>query len=432
MPTSSRLRRLALGAAAFAGSGLLAACNSASASSSKSSARSVTHISLWESHSGGPVAAAVTSLVNRFNATHPKVQVSIDVTKASTKALGAIAAGSPPLLAEISHYDGKFLQAHALVNLNSFINGPSGFTSAQKSAFFHSIWTNGEVGGKHYRLQVDAKVTEYFYNQSLFARAGIASPPSTWAQMSSDLTKLAALGVTPLGVKDASAHIEPMFVSNGGQLISANGTTTKFNSSAGKKTFSYMRSLFQRHLAIFGHGSALRADLASGKVAIIDGTSAGYQKVLDSAGGHFAVGAFGVPSGSSGHSANMVQGLGFVIMKGHPLAQQQAAWSFIKWYLSPVQQAFWAMHTGFAPVTRSALQYMPSSWMASHPGMQASIAALESPYTFHRVNNQNYSEVESALDAAYFNALTTTQPITPLLAQLDTKAHQYLSGKAAL
>lgn len=434
MLSARRLRRLGIAGCSLAGSALLAACGSAASASGSPSPGAVTHVSLWESHSGGPVAATVSKMVSQFNATHHSVQVSVNVTKASTKALAALAAGSPPLLAEISHYDGKFLQAHALVNLNHLIYGPGGLSASQRKAFFPAIWHNGEVGGKHYRLQVDAKVSEYFYNKALFARAGISSPPATWAQMTTDLTKLSRLGVVPLGVKDASAHIEPMFVSNGGHLTkpASHMTATQFDSAAGRQSFSYIRSLFSQHLATFGHGSTLRADLASGKMAIIDGTSAGYEKVLQSVNGHFGVGAFGIPSGSSGHSANMVQGLGFVIMKGHPPAQEQAAWSFVKWYLAPRQQAYWAMHSGFAPETRTALRYIPSSWLATHPGMAVSIAALESPYTFPRVNSQNYSEVESALDAAWFKAATTGVPLQPLLSSLDAKSHQYLTDKTAL
>lgn len=429
---SQRLRLAATGSAAAIA---LAACGStAGTSNTAAKSAAVQHISLWESHSGGPVAATVTAMVDQFNKSHKGVQVSINVTKASTKALAAVAAGTPPLLVEISHYDGKFVQAHALVDLNKFIYGKDGLSASQRAAFWPSVWKNGMLGTRHYRLQVDAKVSEYFYNKALFAKAGITSMPATWTALQADLVKLKALGVTPLGIKDSSAHIEPIFVSNGGHLLKpgSNGKATDYNSPAGRTTFSFMRGLMQGGLAVFGHGSTLRADLASGKMAIIDGTSAGYQKVLESVGGKFGVGAMPYPAGTSGHSANMVQGLGFVIMKGHPLVQEKAAWEFVKWYLAGKQQAYWAMHSGFAPETSSALKYIPSSYLSTHPGLAVSIQEVRSPYTFPRVNEQNYSEVEPALDAAYFNVLTGKQPIGPALAALDAKDHQYLTGASAI
>lgn len=157
----------------------------------------ITTITLWESHNGGPVAASEEYLVNWFNRTHPSIHVTIDITKASKKALGALAAGDPPVLAEISHYDGSFLNAHALVSLNPYLKG-------QKSNFYHSTWVNGEVNGQHYRIMADAKVSQFTYNIKMFQQAGIHQIPQTWTELANDLRliKEKIPGVVPLAYKD--------------------------------------------------------------------------------------------------------------------------------------------------------------------------------------------------------------------------------------
>ena len=64
------------------------------------------------------------------------------------------------------------------------------------------------------------------------------------------------------------------------------------------------------------------------------------------AGGKFPVGVFAYPKGSTGHSVNLVQGLGFVLMTGHSSVQDHAAGTFLRWWFTPQVQAKWAMESG--------------------------------------------------------------------------------------
>ena len=124
-------------AMAAGGTLILAGCGTASAGAATNPGTTHQTITLWESHSaGGPPGLAVAALVKQFNATHPDIHVALTVTKASHKALGALAAGDAPVAAWISHYDGQFLSAHALVDLNSLINGPSGLTASERLSIF--------------------------------------------------------------------------------------------------------------------------------------------------------------------------------------------------------------------------------------------------------------------------------------------------------
>ncbi|MHB1733923.1 MAG: ABC transporter substrate-binding protein, partial [Ferrimicrobium acidiphilum] len=172
-------------ALALGSSAILAACGSSSSSTSATNSTtakksSPVTVTLWESHNGGPVGDEMTTLVNSFNTTHPSVKVNIVVTKASSKLLAAIAAGDPPTLAEISHYDGKYVKSGALVPWNKYIAKSSVVTQTN---IVPPVWRNGEVGSRHYRLEADMKLSEVFYNESLFTKAGISSAPQTDAQM---------------------------------------------------------------------------------------------------------------------------------------------------------------------------------------------------------------------------------------------------------
>ncbi len=391
-----------------------------------------TSFSLWESHNGGPVGDAMSALVAKFDRSQKQVHVTIDVTKASTKLLAAVAAGDPPVLAEISHYDGTYVKGHALLSWNSLIKGDK---ELSESNFVPAVWQNGEVGGQRYRLQTDAKVSIVDYNKTLFQKAGITAPPTTWTQLATDAAKLKALGVIPIGWKDSSAHILPAFMSNGGTMLKGGnsvGTAVDFNTPAGVTTFSYFRKLYAAGELIIDHGTALREDLAAGKVAMIDGTSAGYQKTLDAVAGKFPVGAFVEPAGSTGHAYNLVQGLGFVLPKADTHAEAEAALRFVNWWFEPAQQVYWAEHTGYPPETRAGIAAMPKSFLASHPGEAATIEGLTSPTTFPRPVSDSYKEVQSALDATFLEIVTGKESVSTGLATLDKTGDSYMSGASAL
>ncbi|MDA8276519.1 MAG: extracellular solute-binding protein [Actinomycetota bacterium] len=415
----------------------LAACGASAPSASKvtpkrTAAPQVTTVSLWESHNGGPVGDAVSALVARFNASHPSVQVDVTVTKASKKLLAATAAGDPPVLAEISHYDGQYVKAHALVSWNTFMAGSS---VVDKANVLPAVWKNGEVNGQHFRLEADTKVSIVDYNKALFAKAGITTPPATWTELAADAAKLKATGVIPIGWKDSSAHILPAFMSNGGTMLrggNTTGTAVDFNTPAGTTTFSYFHTLYAGGDLVFGHGTSLREDLAAGKMAMIDGTSAGYQKTLDAVSGKFPVGAFVEPAGSTGHAYNVAQGLGFVLPKGHTHAQDEAAWTFVQWWFEPSQQVYWAEHTGFPPETKAGVAAMPSSFLTSHPGEAATITATESPDTYPRPLSDRYKEVQSSLDATFLEVVEGKESVVAGLHALDQQGNSYMSGASAL
>ena len=415
-----------------AGAALLAAWGASPPVASAAAKVKTTSFSLWESHNGGPVGDAMSALVAKFDRSQKQVHVSIDVTKASTKLLAAVAAGDPPVLAEISHYDGTYVKGHALLSWNSLIKGDK---ELSKSNFVPAVWQNGEVGGQRYRLQTDAKVSIVDYNKTLFQKAGIAAPPTTWTQLATDAAKLKAVGVIPIGWKDSSAHILPAFMSNGGTMLKGGnsvGTAVDFNTPAGVTTFSYFRTLYAAGELIIDHGTALREDLAAGKVAMIDGTSAGYQKTLDAVAGKFPVGAFVEPAGSTGHAYNLVQGLGFVLPKADTHTEAEAALRFVNWWFEPAQQVYWAEHTGYPPETRAGIAAMPKSFLASHPGEAATIKGLTSPTTFPRPVSDSYKEVQSALDATFLEIVTGKESVSTGLATLDKTGDSYMSGASAL
>lgn len=63
-----------------------------------------------------------------------------------------------------------------------------------------SVADGWQVGGKQYGVPYDLHIVGFWYRTDLFRKAGISSPPSTLAQLETDVTKLKAKGIVPIAV----------------------------------------------------------------------------------------------------------------------------------------------------------------------------------------------------------------------------------------
>src|SRR5215470_9582754 len=90
----------------------------------------------------------------------------------------------------------------------------------------------GKVGGVQYATPDLSSARAFFYNKDLFARAGIAAPPTTWDEFVADAQKIKALGngtigyALPLGPEEAQAEYEIWMWNNGGDWTDSSGKWT--------------------------------------------------------------------------------------------------------------------------------------------------------------------------------------------------------------
>jgi sn-glycerol 3-phosphate transport system substrate-binding protein len=414
---------------------LLAGCGTSTTPTSSASGGPVT-VTLWESQANQPVSGAMNAIVSQYNKAHPGQTVQLHLISQGSQILAAIGAHNPPIMGEVNHYIQSLRTTNQLVSFNPYINGSNGMTAAQQSQIYPSIWNDGLVNGQHYRILVDTKVSEFLYNKQIFQQAGITSLPTTYTQLAQDLNIIQQKvpGVTPMALDDSIGDIIPPFLGNGGTLFKP-GTTNQvdFTSNpAMSNTFNYFKSLYSKKQMIFGNTNGVRSLFAQGKLAVVDQTSAGTAPTIAGVNGKFPVGAFAWPNGSTGHSGNIIQGEGIVMMAGYSKAQYNTAWSFLNFWLSPKEQAYWAVHSGYAPENKAAAQYITAADYAANPGLKVAIDTMNSQYTMHRPGQDNYSQVESLLAASFFKAVEGQQPVSSSLTALQQQADAALSGKSGL
>jgi multiple sugar transport system substrate-binding protein len=114
-----------------------------------------------------------------------------------------------------------------------------------------NVYRQGNTSsGDLYGIPVNNYSEGLVYNTTLFQKAGITSPPSTWDEVETDAKKISALGPGYIGYVDLSAqntggwHFAAELFSRGGQMVTGTGSNAKaaFDNSTG---LSVLQALHQ-------------------------------------------------------------------------------------------------------------------------------------------------------------------------------------------
>lgn len=442
----TRVKLSALSLAATLGLAL-SACSSSPAAKSASNvatanAKTPTTVTFWESHSASnQQGQALAKIVASFNAANPDIKVEVNVTPASAKALAAVQAGNPPVMAMIGHGPQYgYEKADALVNMKTFIDGPNAFPASQLKGIWKGVWSaEFTPSGQQYLFPVDIKVAEYFYNANLWKKAGLVAAPTTWSQLEADAATIhAKTGAIGLAVRVDHNDWLPQFYSNGGHFFQP-GSKTKLALDSPAMATTISQLLQRDHspgvTVISGYNTSLE-DFGSGKVGILENTADGYEMVREDVAGKFPVGVFGAMPGTTGKAYTLYQGLSFVIFSHASPVQQQAAWKFIKYFDSPQEQAVWSVVGGEPPVSSAdvaAVEARAGSAFSANPGPYAgtavAIAQLEAGTTIHKILGPDQSPVDAVIQTEIQKVLQNGLSPQVAMKTMDSQGDAILSGQ---
>jgi multiple sugar transport system substrate-binding protein len=115
-----------------------------------------------------------------------------------------------------------------------------------------NVYRQGDTSsGDLYGIPVNNYTEGLVYNTTLFKQAGIATPPSTWAEVEVDAKKIADLGPGYTGYVDLSAqndggwHFAAEMFSRGGQMVTGTGDNARadFDNSTGLAVLQTLHTL---------------------------------------------------------------------------------------------------------------------------------------------------------------------------------------------
>jgi ABC-type glycerol-3-phosphate transport system substrate-binding protein len=396
----------------------------------------VVNILFWSGHPSGKLHAAVLHEVAEFNATHKDIHVQYKLEYASEKGIAAYLAHKAPNVAMLGTYAIEpFIKAGAAVDLRSFINGPHGFTKAEIAQDYYApVWKDMQAAnGAQYILPLEKKsAVVVYYNEDLFKRAHIAHAPATWAQLESDAYAISKLGgkIHGMAWTPSVRQFFAMTMDFGGEVwTDPSQKYFNLNNPGAIKAFTMLRKMVADKVLIPTSGYNYQLDFGTGNIGMLVDASAGYTYDYGSVGGKFPMLAAPAPAGPTGRAYNYLNGQSLMMFKTGTPAQQQAAWTFMKWMSSPQNNTYWNEHTNYLPLGPKGYDLIKGFYKKN----TAYAASFSDPkYWIIKPPYYRYSEAKSAMDSDFLKGLLGQVSIRQALIDMTTAGNKFMAGQERL
>lgn len=263
-----------------------------------------------------------------------------------------------------------------VVDLNTYLHDVDyGMSAVDISDFSTAIWSQDEVDGKRYGVPAQRTARLIFYNQSWARELGFSSPPKT----SAEFEQQACAAHTAL-TKDADPNNDAL----GGWLIDTDAMTAlswmqafnggvqeekgfRFLTPGNVAAFKYLKVLQQKGCAWVASAGTPVYDRFATRQALF--STGGLEDLVDQSRTFSASGSqdewtvLAFPGDNQ--QALIVYGSSFVMFKSDDVTQL-AGWLFMRWMLSPDNQARWVQSTGLFPLRASVIDLL-TDYGKTHP-----------------------------------------------------------------
>lgn len=419
---------------AVGGALLVVACGGGGAQQSQGSPLGALNqkvtVTFWEAMAGGALKPALEKITNDFNNSQSNVTVKLepypDYGTLRTKTLAAMAAGTPPTMAQCyENWASKYQQSKALADLQPYIDAKDGLSRSSLDDVLPVFLKDGKLDGKQYMFPFNKSTSVMYYNQTALQQAGISSPPTTWDDVFGDAKKLTTGGNWGL---DASTSLEGIFESMvqdyGGTVLNADQTRATFNSQAGRKALQlWVDGVKSGSVHVLGASAYDDADFGSGKAALSVGTIAGYSYKAQAVGSKFKMVTAEEPGGPKG-AHPQVFGTNACVFNKATRTEQQGAFQFVKYFTSKEGTTQWSEATQYVPVRQSAYQGMQQTYYKQNPGLEVAVKQLD-----HGVFSPNvpvWDEATTDIQNELFNAVAGKKSTKQALDDAATQVDQVL------
>ncbi|HEU0193475.1 MAG TPA: sugar ABC transporter substrate-binding protein [Gaiellales bacterium] len=227
----------------------------------------------WQDFSKG----ALPALAKEFHQIHPNISIKfqpVNADSAETKLTTQIAGGNPPDVAYVDDGTvGSFAPRGAILNLEDYMSKSK---ATPKGDYVPAFTKMVSYKNQMYGMPIDGESTALFYRTDEFKKAGITSPPKTWAELLADAKKLTIPSKKQYGYAlfattgETSYYWYPFLYQAGGRQTTPDDKTAAFASPAGLKAGQFYVSLRNYSSPdLWGSDSwTARTTFATGKTAM--------------------------------------------------------------------------------------------------------------------------------------------------------------------
>jgi sn-glycerol 3-phosphate transport system substrate-binding protein len=318
---------------------------------------------------GGRNREVLERMVGRFNDTQSSVFVRAtfqgDYFEALAKLRTAIVAGAAPV---ISHVVGEVVP---YLHDAGVLEALDGYSGAGDLGLVRALAQEGTYQTTSPKplvaLPFNRSTPIMYTNGKLFEEAGLETP-QTWealVDVAGKLTRRQGDRVSTWGFEcPISWWFWVALTGQAGGTIMREDGYPLLGGQAGVEAVQLWQRMVYEHKCMrpppgrdYNAWQVTNQDFLAGRAAIIFTSTAFLRYLEDNA--TFPVRAAPLPA----HRRRAVPtgGTFFIMMRGAPTEEKQAAWTFLKWMMEPAQTIEWATSTGYMPVARKAVSQMKSN-----------------------------------------------------------------------
>ncbi|MGH2473508.1 MAG: ABC transporter substrate-binding protein [Candidatus Limnocylindria bacterium] len=448
------MRRLATFALAF--TMVAAACGGATPGGSDTSAlapgkdvKPAAKIIWWHAM-GGINGEAINKIVAAFNKSQSNTTVEAifqgNYDDLLAKLNTAIASNAAPALVQVYDIGQAYMRdGGQIVPMQAFIDRDKFSTTDFEPAVINYY----KYQDKLQSMPWNSSSSILFYNKDAFREVGLdpEKPPVTFtevAEAAKKLTKKDASGVTVrfgFGPSIYGWLFEQLMATSAAPYAdNGNGrdnraTKVLWNSAQGKAILDWWKAgvdggyFYNPGIDNAGSTNAFNA----GKTAMYIESTATLRNTINVAKFQVGTGLYPRPDSKPKDGGNIIGGASLYIMKSRPAEEQQAAWEFVKYAMTPATQAQWQSDTGYYPIVKGAYDQGPSKeWASKYPQFLTAVNQIrESPQ--NRMTNgavlgvmpQARQRTQKMIESVLLGQQTSQAALDAAVAEINAAIEKY-------
>jgi ABC-type glycerol-3-phosphate transport system substrate-binding protein len=353
-------------------------------------------ITFWHSFISSTIPA-LNDLIKKFEEENPGIRINAQYIPSGDaliqKLITAVQSKTAP---DISWLHSDFLEdlvkADAIYKMEDFIKGENGISDEDLNDIYPALLQFSSWKGTLYSLPMEATNLALLYNKDMFRAAGLdpEKPPKDWDELYRYAKQL-TIDKDNDGKTDQTGFFVPIYPAAGplgswmvwqwqpylwqagGDIIDDAQSKVLYNDQEGVRALEFWQRIF-RELNLRSFTSDFDVAFASGRLAMaMDGpwNLPRYKDLLKRHDWAFAP----LPKGPV-NEATVVGGEYLAIFKQSK--NPDAAWTFLKWLVSPEVQAFWAMKSGYLPIRHAVLDVPEfQQYLKDNPNFAVFVTQME-------------------------------------------------------
>jgi sn-glycerol 3-phosphate transport system substrate-binding protein len=431
------VRRVALGLV-----GLLVALTASAHAQAK------VEIHFWHAM-GGQLGDTVNELVKQFNDSQSAYEVKAlrkgTYPETLTAAIAAYRQKSPPHIVQVFDVGTQtMLSSGAIYPIHQLMKDQD--IAVNWADFIKPVTGYYSQDGNLYSMPFNSSSPILYYNKDAFKKAGLPdAPPATWEEVGAASKKILAAGAAKCGFTTSWPswtmlentfpwHDQPFATNqNGYQGLD---TRLLINGEFGLKHIGQLAAWQKENIYSYG-GRMGQPDpkFINGDCAMLIQSSAvigGFKKSIT----QFAWGTGQLPHwGAPYTKQNAIVGGGTLwVLKGRPAAEYRGVAQFMKFISEPEQQGWWAVTTGYVPITHTAIKSLEGSQhFKKNPEQWTALSQLSATPTVHSqgVRLGNFVQIREAIESELENIFAGKKTAKEGLDAAVAKGNEILKEFAA-